>query len=190
MIDLSNIPGSRPDEKTVFFLRRHWFSMIPVIIGFLVVLILPFAVYYIVNAQIPTFFSGPGKLDLYILGASMFFLYAWLFLFQNFIDWYLDIWIVTNYRIINIEQHGLFGRTMSELMLYNVQDVTSEIKGFIHTIFDYGVIHIQTAGETKRFEFEDIEHPNHVAKRVLELAHVRRIEHQRKGNQPIGDELL
>ncbi len=189
MIDLSNLPGARPDEQTVFFLRRHWFVMIPVFLGFLVVLALPYAVYAIVNAQSPLFFAVEGRFTLYVLGASMFFLYAWLFLFQNFIDWYLDIWIVTNYRIINIEQHGLFGRTMSELMLYNVQDVTSEIKGFIHTMFDYGVIHIQTAGETKRFEFEDIEHPNHVAKRVLELAHVRKIQHQRKGNEPVGSNL-
>ncbi|MBD3251701.1 PH domain-containing protein [Candidatus Uhrbacteria bacterium] len=186
MIDLSNIPGSRPDEQTIFFLRRHWFVMIPVILGFLVVLILPVAVYYIIRAQIPGYFDTDANFTLYVLGASMFFLYAWLFLFQNFIDWYLDIWIVTNYRIINIEQVGLFGRTMSELMLYNVQDVTSEINGFIRTIFDYGVIHIQTAGETKRFEFEEIAHPNHVAKRVLELAHVRRIEHMRQGNMEIG----
>jgi len=186
MIDLSNIPGSQPDEQTVFFLRRHWFVMLPVIIGFCVVLVLPVAVYSLINIQSPEFFLKQGIFELYVLGASMFFLYAWLFLFQNYIDWYLDIWIVTNYRIINIEQHGLFGRTMSELMLYNVQDVTSEIIGLIHTVFDYGTIHIQSAGETSRFEFEDIEHPNHVAKRVLELAHIRKIQHQRKGNEPIG----
>jgi uncharacterized membrane protein YdbT with pleckstrin-like domain len=189
MIDLSNIPGSEPDEQTVFFLRRHWFKMIPVLVCFLLALALPFAAYAAVKMRIPDFFESPGALPLYVLGASIFFLYAWLFLFQSFIDWYLDIWIVTNYRIINIEQIGLFGRTTSELMLYNVQDVTSDIKGFIRTILDFGTIHIQTAGETKRFEFEDIEHPNHVAKRVLELAHVRRIEHQRKGNEPVGAEL-
>lgn len=186
MLDLSNIPGSRPGEETIFFMRRHWFVMIPVLLGFAVILALPFGVYYVINLQNPLFFAVEGRFTLYVLGASIFFLYAWLFLFQNFIDWYLDIWIVTNYRIINIEQVGLFGRTMSELMLYNVQDVTSEIRGFIRTMFDYGHIHIQTAGEAQKFQFEDIEHPNHVAKRVLELAHVRRIEHQRQGNEPVG----
>jgi hypothetical protein len=186
MINLRNIPGSEPDEKTVFFLRRHWFMMIPVILGFLIVLALPVAVYLLINARTPAFFEGPGVFELYVLGASMFFLYAWLFLFQNFIDWYLDIWIVTNYRIINIEQRGLFARTMSELMLYNVQDVTSQIDGLLRTMFDFGTIHIQSAGETTRFQFEEIEHPDHVAKRILELAHARKIKHQQKGNEQIN----
>jgi uncharacterized membrane protein YdbT with pleckstrin-like domain len=176
MIDVAHLPGQQPDEENIFFLRRHWFVLIPVMLGFVVILVLPFLIYGFVNVRNPAVFAERSAVTLYVLGASMFFLYAWLFLYQNFIDWYLDMWIVTNYRIVNIEQHGLFGRTMSELMLYNVQDVTSDIKGFIHTIFDYGVIHIQTAGETKRFEFEDIEHPTHVAKRVMELANEAKLK--------------
>ncbi|GMU25143.1 MAG: hypothetical protein AMXMBFR16_00480 [Candidatus Uhrbacteria bacterium] len=184
MIDLSNLPTSRPGEENIFFLRRHWFVLIPILIAFAVALSLPFAVYALLHIQYPLFFQVPERFTLYVLGSSMFFLYAWLFLFQNYIDWFLDIWIVTNHRIINIEQHGLFGRTMSELMLYNVQDVTSEVKGIIHTLFDYGVIHIQTAAETTRFVFEDIPHPNHVAKRVIELANEARVQHEREGNMP------
>lgn len=186
MINLRHLPGMRSDEQTVFLLRRHWFVIIPLLIGFGIILVLPFITYAVVNIQNPDFFSIQTNLTLYILGGSLFFLFAWLFLFQNFIDWYLDVWIVTTYRIVNIEQHGLFGRTMSELMLYNVQDVTSDVRGFIPTMFDFGTISIQTAGETKRFDFEHIEHPTLVAKRVLELADIQRVEHQRRGNQAVG----
>lgn len=184
MIDLSSLPNTEPGEENIFFLRRHWFALLPLLVAFAVILSLPFAVYALVQVQYPQFFGTSERFTLYVLGASMFFLYAWLFLFQNFIDWYLDIWIVTNHRIINIEQRGLFGRVMSELMLYNVQDVTSEIKGVVRTLFDYGTIHIQTAAETTRFNFEDIPHPNHIAKRVIELANDARIQHEREGNMP------
>jgi uncharacterized membrane protein YdbT with pleckstrin-like domain len=174
MIDLSTLPGMAPNERNVFFLRRHWFVLIPLLFAFAIVLVLPFVVYAGVNISNPEFFGEQTHLVLYVLGASMFFLYAWLFLFQNFIDYFLDIWIVTTHRILDIEQNGLFGRTTSELLLDRVQDVTSEVHGFIHTIFDYGTLRIQTAGEREHFVFEHVPHPTHVAKRILELAEERR----------------
>jgi hypothetical protein len=170
MLNLSRLLHAQENERTIFFLRRHWLTVLPLIIGFIFATILPFAVYAVIRYRTPDFFLDPSRFALFILAASMFFLFAWLFLFQNFIDWYLDMWIVTDRRIVNVEQHGLFGRTVSELMLYNVQDVTSQIQGFVRTMVDYGDIEIQTSGERVRFTFDSIPHPNHIAKRILELA--------------------
>lgn len=178
MINISQRIGMQPEEEIVFFLRSHWFEIIPLILGFITVLFLPFGAYIgMLNFQ-PEFIAIQENFILFLLGVSIFFLYAWLFIFQNFADWYLDIWIVTNKRIINIEQRGLFGRVMSELMLYNVQDVTSEVKGFIPSMFDFGTVHIQTAAEARRFEFNNVEHPSFIAKRVLELATEERMKQQ------------
>lgn len=181
MIDLSKMPGAAPNEENIFFLRPHWFALLPLIIGFAVILVLPIAVWLGLQIINPGFFEIPGYEALYVLGASIFFLFSWLFLFQNFIDYFLDIWIVTTHRIIDITQHGLFGRTTAELMLDRVQDVTSEVKGFIPTIFDYGTIFIQTAGERERFVFERIPRPVHISKRILELAQQRRLQLQKQG---------
>jgi hypothetical protein len=178
MISITKRIGIRPEEEIIFFLRRHWFAVLPLVFGFLFVILLPFALYLGLQTFRPEFMAVKTNFTLTLMGASIFFLYAWLFLFQNFVDWYLDVWIVTNQRIINIEQRGLFGRVMSELMLYNIQDVTSEVNGFIPSMFDYGTVHIQTAAEKSRFEFEEIEHPNLVAKRILELTSQQRDIHQ------------
>lgn len=183
MIDLSKFPNAAPDEENVFFLRPNLLTLFPLFLGFVILLILPFAVWEGLKILNPGFFFVPGYETLYVLGASIFFLFAWLFLFQSFIDFFLDIWIVTTHRIIDITQSGLFGRTTSELTLDRVQDVTSVVKGFIPTFFDYGTIHIQTAGERERFVFENITHPTHVAKRILELAQQRKNTLQRSGVQ-------
>ncbi|MFH1838842.1 MAG: hypothetical protein ABH820_00955, partial [Patescibacteria group bacterium] len=61
--------------------------------------------------------------------------------------------------------------------LHRVQDVTSEIRGFLHNILDYGFVHIQTAGQQQRFEFEEIAHPNEVAKEIMELVEEFRKTH-------------
>jgi hypothetical protein len=42
------------------------------------------------------------------LGVSIFFLYGLLFLFQLFLDYWLDVFILTDKRILDIEQKGLF----------------------------------------------------------------------------------
>ncbi|MCW1892584.1 MAG: PH domain-containing protein [Candidatus Uhrbacteria bacterium] len=171
MIHLTQLPNAEADEQLIFFLRRHWFVLIPLILGTIVVLALPFVGYAFLAFRMPALLENKAQFAAIVMGGSTFFLFTWLFVFQNFIDWYLDVWIVTNQRIINIEQNGLFGRTMSELRLYNVQDVTSTTNGFLQSMFNYGNVTIQTSAEKKQFEFEEIEHPDHVAKRILELAH-------------------
>jgi uncharacterized membrane protein YdbT with pleckstrin-like domain len=170
MLDIKHLPGSIPSEQTKLILRRHWITLISLSFSFIIVLILPVATIMAIQYGAPTFFDDPVKTTLLILGLSIFFLYAWLFLFQHYIDYHLDIWIVTDRRILNIEQHGLFSRTVSELRLHRVQDVTAEVRGFFHTMLDFGNVHIQTAGEKQRFVFEEIPHPNQVAKIILEMA--------------------
>lgn len=184
MIDLSKLAHAAPDEETVYFLRPHWLTMVPLVVGFGVLLVLPIAAWLVVRMTHPDFFATPGYEPLYVMAASIFFLFCWLFLFQAYIDHFLDIWVVTTHRVIDITQTGMFGRTTSELTLDHVEDVSSEIKGFVRTIFDYGSIYIQTAGERERFAFEDIPHPVQVAKRILELAEQRKIQVEKEGFTP------
>jgi uncharacterized membrane protein YdbT with pleckstrin-like domain len=114
----------------------------------------------------------------------MYYLAVWLFAFLEFTDYYLDVWIVTNERVINIEQEGLFHRTASELHLTAIQDVTSDVQGIVRTLFDYGNVHIQTAGEKGRFIFKNIEEPEKIKEFVIRLVEEDKMRHGlREGGQ-------
>ncbi|MDP3793164.1 MAG: PH domain-containing protein [Candidatus Uhrbacteria bacterium] len=177
MLSLKHLPNAIPDEKVIFALRRHYITLFSLITSMIVLIVAPFLIQqYLVRFQ-PEILGDPTTVAILVIAGSIFFLFAWLFLFQNYIDYDLDMWIVTTKRILNIEQTGLFSRTISELRLYRIQDVTSSVKGFIHMMFDYGHVEIQTAGEQPRFLFEDIPHPNAVAKAILEYAEIDRREH-------------
>ena len=63
---------------------------------------------------------------------------------------------------------------------------TAEVKGVLHTLLDYGNVHVQTAGEVERFHFEDIPNPNGVAKMILELAEKDREEHPEEAVEDFG----
>ncbi len=160
-------PGRKVDEQVVLVLRRHWAILAGHSLLSIVILALPLAVAALGNFLIPQI----NETLLYPYLVVAFFLYLmffWVYFFLGWVDYYLDVWIVTNDRIINIEQNGLFNRIVSEQKLYRVQDVTAEAKGFLPTLLNYGNVYIQTAGEQSRFIFEQVPEPYQVKKLILE----------------------
>jgi uncharacterized membrane protein YdbT with pleckstrin-like domain len=69
-----------------------------------------------------------------LFAQNFFMLVIWIYGFMIWIDYYFDIWIITSERIINIEQKGMFTRKVSELRFQKIQDVTTEVIGFLPTI--------------------------------------------------------
>ena len=76
---------------------------------------------------------------------------------------------MTDKRIVNIEQKGLFARETSELQLEKIQDVATDVKGVIPTFLNYGTIEVQTAGEQEKFIFKDIPDPYAVKDLIMQL---------------------
>ncbi|MEI6222435.1 MAG: PH domain-containing protein [bacterium] len=84
-------------------------------------------------------------------------------------QWFFDISVVTNIRIVDIDQIGFFHQKVSEAGLDKIQDVVYEVRGILQTIFDFGNITIFTAGSRDGFTFENIHTPHTVHKRLLAL---------------------
>ena len=186
MLDLHHLPGSDLPEKTILTFRKHPVVLFSTALTGAVLFVIPPAAVVLIKTLKPEFFLTPGVLPIFAMLASAFFLGGWLFLFQSFIDYWLDVFILTDKRILDINQEGLFKRTVSELRLYRTQDVTAEVTGVLHTLLDYGTIHVQTAGEQERFEFSDIPHPNQVAKMILEWSEEDRKEHLEDAVEDFG----
>ena len=166
MFTTHHYPHQRPDERIVFYLRRHWFVFFKTILFYAVLLIFPYLFFLLSETLFPNLLSSSVGFPAIVIGASIYYLFIWLFFFHAFADYYLDMWIVTNHRIINIEQEGLFARVISEQDLQRIQDITSDIHGFFPTLFGYGNVHIQTAGEQQRFTFEQVSHAAEVARNI------------------------
>jgi uncharacterized membrane protein YdbT with pleckstrin-like domain len=164
------IPHRQKGEKIILLLRRHYIIVLAKIIFWAIAATMPPLFYLILGDIIKQMFDGKMFGPILVLFTSTYYLYVWLFAFQSFVDYYLDAWIITNRRIINIEQHGLFARTVSEQKLHRVQDVTSELKGFFSTMFDFGNVYVQTAGENPRFVFKQVPAPYQISKKIAEFA--------------------
>ena len=74
--------------------------------------------------------------------------------------------IITTDNVTQILQVGLFHRKVSEVSMGNVEDVTAHQKGIFQTVFNYGRVHIETAGEQNNYDFIYCPNPNAYAKAI------------------------
>ncbi len=167
MISLRRLPNQERDEAPVLFLRRHWIEVVKIILIMIVLAIIPVVFYVFLSDNGTDWSTYWGQFGVLLFSSYMAFCIA--ILMTLFTDYYLDSWIVTTNRIINIEQRGLFSRVISELHLNQIQDITAETHGFLPTILSYGNVYVQTAGARERFIFKMVNDPEIVKRKVAQL---------------------
>ncbi len=187
MLHLDHLPNQKADEHIVLFLRRQWFAWASIIVGFVFMTGIPAVAAFYFWDRVSVWLQYPFVGPLIMVAASIYLLSLWLFSFLEFTDYYLDTWIITNDRVINIEQFGLFNRKASELHMGAVQDVTSKVTGIIGTFFDYGDVLVQTAAEHTQFKFKDVDHPEKVKETIIRLVEEYKASHAKEVVAAVAD---
>lgn len=160
--------GQHDGEQVQEVIHRHWFNILT---HFIAIFLLTFALLgslIFVSLLFPELGEKQGRFFLFI--ENTFFIFLWLYSFLIWIDYYFDVWIITDERIVNIEQKGLFVRHVSELKFNRVQDVTTVVNGLIPTVLNYGDVFVQTAAEEERFVFRQVPDPYRVKDRIMQLS--------------------
>lgn len=156
-----------PGEEILRVIRRHWFNIfiqyIPIITCTLLL--------WFSAAYGPELFPSLAQDNqtVFWFFITLMGIFIWIFAALIFVDYYLDVWILTDRRVVNIEQKGLFMREISELYYQKIQDVTTEIHGLIPTLLNYGDVYVQTAAEQSRFLFHKVPDPNSVKAQLMEM---------------------
>jgi hypothetical protein len=178
MLSIYRLPNKLTDEEVVKVMRRDLFILLKKILFFIVLVILPYIFFYFIILPQFNLLHGPISYPLIVIGASSYYLFIWLFFFFSFIDYYLDVWVITNERIIDVQQRGFFSRIISEQKLFRIQDVTSEVHGIIPTLLRYGEVHVQTAGTKQRFLFHQVPDPDKVRDIIIKLVERNKKKHK------------
>jgi uncharacterized membrane protein YdbT with pleckstrin-like domain len=157
-------------EKVLRVVRKHWFVLLSDIFILLFFLAMPMLLLFVLHLlPIENLIAFSGKT--FYAGGFFFFawcLVVWIFAWNIWTDYYLDVLIITDKRIFDIDQRGLFRRTSSSFRLDRVQNVTVEMKGVIQTLLDFGTVHIETAGENEDFIATYIAQPYDIKKMINE----------------------
>lgn len=142
------------DEEVLMVFRKH-----PVVMRrglvYAAVAILLGTIPSLIRPEFSWFFIG--------LGAG--FLLAVIVFFPSWISWYYSVYIVTDQRLIQVKQKGMFHRSMVALNLDQIQMVNYEIGGFQETVLGFGTIMIQTL--VGSLTIHEVHHPAKIQKKLL-----------------------
>lgn len=158
------------DEHVLLQIRKHWFVLCMNVVSILIVAILPLPFFIIIarSGILPEFitFNTAFLIALY----TGWLIIQWMILFSAWTNYYLDVWVVTNKRLIAVDQRGFFSRKMASFRLERMQDITVSVNGILATFLDYGTLEIQTAGEEGEFKVSGMPSPIEIKSIILSAA--------------------
>ena len=144
------------DEELLFVFRKHpivmrkglVFGMLALLLSVVPSLIIP--EYWIL-------FTGFG------IGLVLCF----LIILPSWITWYYSVYVVTDKRLLQISQKGLWSRSVVDISLNQIQMVNYEVAGFNETVLGFGTIMMQTfVGD---LVVHEVHHPEKIQKKILEI---------------------
>lgn len=163
--DIKFLPG----EKVVLKLRKHWIILVRDTIGTLLLIFLPFILLAALQIIAPEYSDFKGYIAYMSFATTLWLLIIWMALSVIWTNYYLDIWIVTDKRIISVDQVGLFNRKVTTLGHDRIQEIIVKEENFVQAFFHYGELDIETASPTDGdATMEGIPRPESVRKVILE----------------------
>jgi len=150
-----------PGEKLVAVVRKHWFTIIPRLAQFLIIisLLIIFANKFINSEKS---FAAAAILFACFIAYSI---YAWILL-------RIDYFVITSERIIRIKQQGVWDRNLNEIMISDIGNITLNEKGIAATLLKFGSVKI-TLKNTASFNMANIADPIRVYQGLIKLKGIK-----------------
>lgn len=176
---MKEFEGQHDNEAVLFVFRRHIIAMrkgfymlvIPFVITSLPTLVLP-----ILPIRLSGWWADPINMMLVsfsglLVGLVLFF-YHWM-------GWYFSVYIVTDQRMRQIDQQGIFGKSVIDLGLTKIQNISYNVEGFTAAVFGFGTIVIQTyVGD---LIIDKVHHPEQIYNKLQDA--VRKTTEDRQDKQ-------
>jgi nitrate reductase NapE component len=154
------LDNQRADEEVVMTVRQHPWVLARPIFNIILVILVVLAGFLIWHWQLIS-------IGLLVAAACFSLIYI-------SIIWYSysnDFLILTNHRLIKIDQKSFFNRRVSETELDNVMNINYEIKGFIKSLLNFGDIKISAVGdEVSMIVIVNIENPHFLQEKIASLS--------------------
>ena len=126
--------GQREGEEVQFVFRRHFLTAKSGVIFLILTIMIGVGLTLLWPNNMMIFETFLALILVGVLG----FLYSYML-------WYFSIYIVTNQRIRQISQRGLFKKSVVDLGLDKIQSISYGVSGIRAGLMGYGTIVIQTA---------------------------------------------
>jgi hypothetical protein len=152
------------DERILLKVRKHWYLIARDFTGTGILMLLPLIVIGMLPTQ-TTILAQPSAIFL----TCLWFLAGSIAMATVWTNYYLDIWVVTDKRIVNVEQISLFHRETTTMRVERIQDASVEVHGLIEEMLGFGNIRVHSAGDVgESMIFRGLKNPEYVRGVILE----------------------
>jgi uncharacterized membrane protein YdbT with pleckstrin-like domain len=162
-------------ETLLKVIHRHWLTLFTQLFVLGIFALLPVIGWLIVlmgqHAAAPVTLTVTSYTGHVVFFYFTWLLFVWMALANTLLNHYLDVFAITNKRIISIDQRGFFHRHMGSFRLEKLQDVNVDVHGIIATLFDYGTLEVETAsGSDGEFRAHHLPNPRELKNLILETS--------------------
>jgi hypothetical protein len=162
-----------PGERVIREARKHWFLFAVGMLPYAALALMPFIIRPFLGlspalAPYASAVSLASPLSRAAIGVWL--LVVWTGAWGSFTRYFLNLWVLTDRRIVEIKQRGYFNRQVSSVLLNRVQDVTTDVVGVIPSMLGIGTIKVQSAGEDAEFRMSGIPSPERMREAILTWA--------------------
>lgn len=157
------------EEEILAVFRPHWVTNIRWI---LITILMLFAPFFVRLVPLLDFFPANYQMIFTIF----WYIITFAFAFESFLSWYFDVYIITDERVVDIDFNNLINKKYSETKISMIQDLTYVVTGVVQTMFNYGVVRIQTAGQVPEIAFESVPNPE----KIIKLLQILRQEEEQE----------
>lgn len=167
-MNTKKFPGQKDKEEIKLIIRKHWIINLKIFLKLFVLFIFPLAVFLsLIIIYWPDFFNTNRTI------ISIFFciylLFVLLIIYINWLNEELDVVIVTDERLIGVDQVSFLHRTISETSLVQIEDVKCTVQGTCRNVLGYGNLRVQTAARKILFIIENVAAPEIITRKILDL---------------------
>ena len=155
------------DEEVILFMRQHFIVLIPKLVLGVIACFVPLILFPVVVRLLQNTIAVPA--GYFIIGPLFWYLAVFGYFLAMFMQWYFNIFIVTNHRIIDIDFMYFLYKKFAEAKIEKIQDISFRTGGIMATMFNFGDVIIQTAGELPNLVFEKIPKPSEVVHILSDL---------------------
>ncbi len=151
----------QPDERVVLVTHRHWVFFVPRFIAYALAALVPAGALLLLLRLAGKFHDTTARLALLVCLVWLLFWLARLWLLKFRYD--RDLWVITNHRVVDLVASSPVSFHMSTAALPEIEDISTSIDGVLQSLFNFGNLECQTAGEVRHFTFRGVPDPRRIA---------------------------
>ncbi len=146
-------------ETIILFLRSHFITNVSWIALSFILIALPIIILIFLPNFGIDFLSSETLIRFTTIYVLFYYLMVFSYVFISFLHWFYNVFIVTSERVVDIDYSDIVVHNIAITNLVQIEDVHYTQSGFIPTLFNYGDLFAQTAGEMENFEALSIPKP-------------------------------